>query len=523
MATAGIPTPPRERPGTEEFDVVVVGGGGSGLAAAITAAENGARVAMLEKATSLRGSTGRSIGSIAAAGTSEQHALGVADTPQEHAEDYLKIAGSYADREDRELVRLLTENVTETYSWLKGLGMVFFGPVPDPGHRHPRLHNILPTSESYIHHLAKRANAVGVAIALNTGAESLVQDPRGRVVGVRTLDGDGRQRTFSARNAVVLASGDFSNSPALKKEFISDEVADYVAVNPFAQGDAQRMARALGAQVVGGEVFDVPSLRFMPPPSEGLYGLLQKLPPGKMLTTPIRWGLANLPQPVIRSLVMGFVTTYLSPDVSMFANGAILIDADGQLCSDSSEPIPIVTARLGERGGYLVGDRDLYDRYSREPHHVATAPGLAYAYMPDFKRSRRDIYHEAGTVARARRSHRCACPRPPGVGRPGLRRVRARGGPQPRAVLCHGTSAVPARADQRRAAGVALLGGARRGRSADSRLVRGGQRRARRDPAHGVRPPPWLGLHIRPDRRSQRGPLPEPDPPVSTAKERSHP
>lgn len=399
MATAGIPTPPRERPGAEEFDVVVVGGGGSGLAAAITAAENGARVAMLEKATSLRGSTGRSIGSIAAAGTSEQHALGVADTPQEHAEDYLKIAGSYADREDRELVRLLTENVTETYSWLKGLGMVFFGPVPDPGHRHPRLHNILPTSESYIHHLAKRANAVGVAIALNTGAESLVQDPRGRVVGVRTLDGDGRQRTFSARNAVVLASGDFSNSPALKKEFISDEVADYVAVNPFAQGDAQRMARALGAQVVGGEVFDVPSLRFMPPPSEGLYGLLQKLPPGKMLTTPIRWGLAHLPQPVIRSLVMGFVTTYLSPDVSMFANGAILVDAAGQLCSDSSEPIPIVTARLGERGGYLVGDRDVYDRYSREPHYVATAPGLAYAYMPDFKRSRRDIYHEAGTVA----------------------------------------------------------------------------------------------------------------------------
>ena len=140
---------------SRDFDVVVVGGGGSGLAAAISAAESGATVAVLEKAPYLRGSTGRSIGSIAVSRTPEQRALGVDDSPEEHAEDYLKIAGKYADREDRELVRLLTENVTETYSWLRGLGMEFFGPVPDPGHRYPRLHNILPTSQSYIHHLAK--------------------------------------------------------------------------------------------------------------------------------------------------------------------------------------------------------------------------------------------------------------------------------------------------------------------------------------------------------------------------------
>lgn len=117
------------------------------------------------------------------------------------------------------------------------------------------------------------------------------------------------------------------------------------------------------------------------------------------MTKPIRWGLGGLPPSVIRSLVMGFVTTYLSPDVSMFTNGAILVDADGQLRSDTDEPIPIVTARLGERGGYLVGDRDLYDRYSAQPHHVATAPGLAYAYMPDFKRSRKHIYHEGASIA----------------------------------------------------------------------------------------------------------------------------
>lgn len=68
---------------TRNFDVVMVGGGGSGLSAAISAAENGATVAMLEKAPYLRG-TGRSIGTIAR--TLEQRALGVDDSPEEHAE-----------------------------------------------------------------------------------------------------------------------------------------------------------------------------------------------------------------------------------------------------------------------------------------------------------------------------------------------------------------------------------------------------------------------------------------------------
>ena len=383
---------------SRDFDVVVVGGGGSGLAAAISAAESGATVAVLEKAPYLRGSTGRSIGSIAVSRTPEQRALGVDDSPEEHAEDYLKIAGKYADREDRELVRLLTENVTETYSWLRGLGMEFFGPVPDPGHRYPRLHNILPTSQSYIHHLAKRAKAVGVNVFLGLGGEDLVTE-RGRVVGVVALDADGRKHGFRARNAVVLSSGDFANGKDLKREFISDEVADYVAINPYAGGDAQRMARTLGGQILNGEVFDTPSLRFLPPQGEGLYGLLQKLPPSRALTLPIKWGLQHLPPAVIRTLLMGFVTTYLSPDVSMFANGAILTDADGRLASDTDDPIPLVTARLGQRGGYLIGDRALYEKFSAAPHHVATAPGVAYAYMPDFKRSRKDIFHEADTVA----------------------------------------------------------------------------------------------------------------------------
>jgi succinate dehydrogenase/fumarate reductase flavoprotein subunit len=370
-----------------------MGGGGSGLAAAIAAAEAGATVAVLEKAPYLLGSTGRSIGSIAASRTPDQRKLGVNDSPEEHAEDYLKIAGKYADREDLALVRLLTEGVTEAYNWLRSLGMEFFGPVPDPGNRYPRLHNILPTSRSYIYHLGKRARRVGVRIFLGTGGDELVQEGE-RVVGVRAIDATGAATTFRGRRGVILTSGDFSNGAELKRELISDEVANYVAVNPFAHGDAQRMARKLGAQILGGEVFDTPTLRFMPPPSEGLYGFMQKLPPGVLLTRPIKWGLTNLPSAAIRALLMGFMTTYLSPDVSLFANGAILIDSDGRLQSDTADPIPLVVARLGERGGYILGDQQLFQTFSAPPRSVSAAPGVGNAYMPDFRRSRKDVFYQ---------------------------------------------------------------------------------------------------------------------------------
>ena len=115
------------------FRRVMVGGGGSGLSAAISAAENGATVAMLEKAPYLREHRplDRHHCRLPHPGAARSGCRRLARGARR---DYLKIAGKYADREDRELVGLLTENVTETYSWLRGLGMEFFGPVPDPGH-----------------------------------------------------------------------------------------------------------------------------------------------------------------------------------------------------------------------------------------------------------------------------------------------------------------------------------------------------------------------------------------------------
>ena len=67
-----------------QTDVVVIGGGGSGLAAAVSAAENGAGVVLLEKNPALGGTTAWSVGSISATRTPHQRREGIVDTPQAH-------------------------------------------------------------------------------------------------------------------------------------------------------------------------------------------------------------------------------------------------------------------------------------------------------------------------------------------------------------------------------------------------------------------------------------------------------
>jgi succinate dehydrogenase/fumarate reductase flavoprotein subunit len=382
---------------TVECDVAVLGGGGAGLAAAIEAAVAGARVVILEKADYLLGSTGRSVGAFAASGTRDQRRLSVADSPDRHFEDYRKMSGDLAVGESEELVRLLVECAADSLAWLQGLGVEFYGPVEGVGHSVARLHTALPSSRSYIYHLHRRARRLGVTVLLSTAAETLEQSGDGvnRVIG---RSADGADVVVNVRRGVILAAGDFSASREMKRKFISDRVATFMSMNPGATGDAQRMAMDLGAQMLNANVFDVPSMRLAPPPAEGWFGLLQKLPPRRLLTLPIKWGLRYFPGRAIRPLMLSFVTTHLSPRETLFADGAQLVDRDGRWMPRREESVSLTVAELGERGGYIIGDRRLFDQYSCGEHYVAAAPGVARAYLADFRRSRKDLYTEASSL-----------------------------------------------------------------------------------------------------------------------------
>ncbi len=371
-------------------DVVVVGGGGAGLAAAIEARAAGAHVVLVEKNPKLGGSTAWSIGSITATGTPHQLRRGIRDSPADHFADMPLFAGELSGRDNDELRRILCDEVPAAFRWLMALGVRFHGPMPEPPHRQPRMHNVLPNSLSYIHHLGRHARRVGVDVRLGTRVAELLPDG-GRVRGVRCEDG----RRIDARRAVVLAAGDFTNDPELKLRFLGSAQALVEGVNATATGDGQKLALALGARIVNGDLALGPELRFIAPARTTL---VRRLPPWPALARTMQWALEHAPQALLRPVIMGFLTTALAPSRSLFEQGALLVDKDGRrFCDELDQPALALAARPG-KAGYILIDGVLASRFSAWPHFISTAPGVAYAYVPDYRRNRPDVYTEAATL-----------------------------------------------------------------------------------------------------------------------------
>src|SRR3984957_5872308 len=98
-----------------DFDVLVVGSGASGLAAAVSAVEAGARVAVATKGSLQANNSSKAQGGI-------QAAVGVDDSPDRHAEDVWRSSHETADRR---LVGVLTSEAPSAIRWLEELGVEF--------------------------------------------------------------------------------------------------------------------------------------------------------------------------------------------------------------------------------------------------------------------------------------------------------------------------------------------------------------------------------------------------------------
>jgi len=374
------------------FDVIVVGGGGAGLAAAIEAAEAGARTLLLEKNPQLGGSTAWSIGSVTATQTPHQRQRGIRDNPADHWADMPGFAGDLDARDNAALRRVLCDAMPETFQWLLDSGVRFFGPMPEPPHRQPRMHNVLPNSRAFIHHLQRRARRAGVVVRLSARVTALHLHG-GRVDGV-VVDG-AAERPLRARGGVVLAAGDFTNSPPLKARFMGAQEAKVEGVNPTATGDGQQLAEALGARIVNGDLALGPELRFIAPQRENW---LRRLPPWRALAVAMQWSLDHLPMALLRPFMMKFLTTALAPSTALFDDGARLVNARGERFGDEADRPAWRLPDQPGRQGYIVIDGRIAARYEAWPHYVSTAPGIAYAYLADYRRNRRDVYTEAPTL-----------------------------------------------------------------------------------------------------------------------------
>ena len=378
---------------TIDADVIVIGGGGTGLAAAATAARLGRKVILIEKNAALGGSTAWSVGSISVNRSPHQKRAGITDSPDEHFEDLILLAGTRANRDNPALRRILVDNISETFGWLLSTGLVFTGPALEPPHRYPRMHNVLPNSRAFPHYLGRHCRALGVDIRTSVAAEQIVREGD-RASSVIARGPSGQTLQFRARHGIVLATGDYSGDRELKAQLASETAAKTSAVNATNTGDGHRLALALGASIVNGDIVHGPRLRFVPPAKPSL---IRRLPPNALVAHAAKFAAEKLPSALLRPFLMSFVTTALGVEANLYKHGAILVNARGERFTDELGAPQDALPDQPDQIAYVILDGAIAQTFSRWPNFLSTAPGVAYAYIGDYRRNRRDIFREAPT------------------------------------------------------------------------------------------------------------------------------
>ncbi|WP_314848143.1 flavocytochrome c [Treponema lecithinolyticum] len=277
-------------------DVIVVGGGGAGLSAAIAACQNNAKVILIEKTALLGGNTIRAGGpynavdperqanvqpASEAAMKSLERLLKVSpknDLHKKYQDQLQKELDAYKAQKPNHLFDCLALHILQTYDggdyagkiefiekmcseslnaaeWLESNGLVWRDTIVTvPGGLWPRAHVPQNAAGSdYINTNKKLAEKMGVEIILNCKGESLIKKD-GRITGVKAVQSNGTQVILNAKKAVVLASGGFAASKEMRKKYnslLNENLG--TTNNPANTGDGITMAEKANANLIGME------------------------------------------------------------------------------------------------------------------------------------------------------------------------------------------------------------------------------------------------------------------------------
>jgi fumarate reductase flavoprotein subunit len=238
-----------------DYDVIVIGGGGAGLAAAVSAAERGKSVILFESEGELGGSTQLSAGMFTAAGTSVQKQLGIEDTVERFFQHYMDL-NQWLLKPG--LIRRFCELSGPTLEWLLELGVEIPAQISPnahvPGLTRAGVEDVwrahVPKDQGYglVLTLDKARRAHGVEAVLHTRVESLlVRD--GRVTGV-VADG-----VELSAGAVVVASGGLAQDRAAVERWFPDALRGgdslFVVAAEGSRGDHLRFGEQVSASIAG--------------------------------------------------------------------------------------------------------------------------------------------------------------------------------------------------------------------------------------------------------------------------------
>ena len=192
-----------------EADIIVVGGGLAGLCCAISGAQNGANVILLEALEFNAGNAALSTGTFLLGNTSIQKAQGNEDDTESFYEWILE-KSEY--EKDPEQVRLIADNSQALIDWCAEFGVEFSPTVnTTEGCDVSRNHSIVPSIGEALQKMTDHAVELGVDIRYATKGQELVVADDGSVTGVIATDYYGNEVTYTGKQ-VVLASGGFGDN-----------------------------------------------------------------------------------------------------------------------------------------------------------------------------------------------------------------------------------------------------------------------------------------------------------------------
>ena len=227
-------------------EIIVIGCGGSGLAAAITAADKGAKVILLEKRLKPGGDTALAGGFFA----SESPALKRLRS-ESSSDDLYKAAIGYAHwKTDPRILRAFINKSGDTVQWLEGMGVKFEDItqfIPTQG---PRImHLPVGLGAGLVKILVKKCQSLGVKILYGTAATKIQTDKSGKVTGVSAKVKE-EAFTISAKS-VIIGSGGYAGNRELLKKYYPFYTETLHCIGLPHKGDGLLMAMEIGAATEG--------------------------------------------------------------------------------------------------------------------------------------------------------------------------------------------------------------------------------------------------------------------------------
>ncbi|MDD7368631.1 MAG: flavocytochrome c [Berryella intestinalis] len=230
------------------YDIVVVGAGGAGMAAAVSSVDAGAKVLLLEKMPVAGGNTCFAEGGMNVCCTKYQAQSGIEDGVDLMTADTYK--GGH-NKGNLELIRHMCANSNDALEWLGSMGIVLSKLGTSGGASVKRIHRP-ETGEAVGRYIVKgmseQCRQRGISAVCNTKVEELLMED-GRIAGVVATDPNNMTVRYRAK-AVIVATGGFGANNEMLAQY-RPELLDAVTTNqPGSQGDGILFSQAIGADTV---------------------------------------------------------------------------------------------------------------------------------------------------------------------------------------------------------------------------------------------------------------------------------